>query len=138
MEVRTGLPQLGGREVCIWMPSGSEQTPRGHSGKCLRANQTLPEITSKPLKRMSECLRKRNVWGWGAEAGKRRGRGSLGPPLCRHTPQEGVKDGGYPKHGGSQLCQRILGIRTPCQTLDPLGLLVFRLMAVHPDRAPTV
>lgn len=88
MEVRTGLPLAEdpswGRVACIWMPSGSEQTPRGHSRKCLRANQTLPEITTEPLKQMSECLRERNVseegWGRGARVGRRRGRGSLGPP----------------------------------------------------------
>lgn len=80
MEVRTGLPSWGvgwgGRKACIWMPSGSEQTPRGHSGKCLRANQTLPEITTKPLKPMSE---EEECVGVGSQTWEEEGKGKPSP-----------------------------------------------------------
>lgn len=82
-------PELGEGGLhldAIWIRANTQ----GHSRKCLRANQTLPEITTKPLKRMSECLRRgmclRRAGGGEPELGGREEGEAWGPPQpCRHT-----------------------------------------------------
>lgn len=82
-------PELGEGGLhldAIWIRANTQ----GHSRKCLRANQTLPEITTKPLKRMSERLRRgmclRRAGGGEPELGGREEGEAWGPPQpCRHT-----------------------------------------------------
>lgn len=127
MEVRTGLPQpktqAGGGRLASGCHLDQSKHPGATQGNaCLRANQTLPEITSKPLKRMSECLRRgmclRRAGGGEPELGGRE-EGEAGGPLGPvDTPSGGCEEYGDLRHEGSWLCLRVLGFGTPCQTLQ--------------------